>query len=146
MLPNRKSAGLAVAAVTVAAGLGTATPAFAKTLRASMKGGATEKPDPGDPNGTGTARITTNAAKGRVCYRISLKRVGTVGAGHIHTGKAGTAGDIAVLLFKTPTKRPRGCVKAKKSLIRKIERNPSRYYVNVHTAKFPGGAVRGQLR
>ena len=29
--------------------------------------------------------------------------------------------------------------------IEAIETNPNRYYVNVHNAKYPGGAIRGQL-
>ena len=30
-------------------------------------------------------------------------------------------------------------------LIRDIAANPQNYYVNLHNARFPGGAVRGQL-
>jgi hypothetical protein len=32
-----------------------------------------------------------------------------------------------------------------RQLARDIVRNPSDYYVNVHNADFPGGALRGQL-
>jgi hypothetical protein len=36
-------------------------------------------------------------------------------------------------------------VKASKSLISAIEKKPGAYYVNIHTAKYPAGAIRGQL-
>ncbi|MBS1786273.1 MAG: CHRD domain-containing protein [Acidobacteria bacterium] len=32
-----------------------------------------------------------------------------------------------------------------KSQINDIMKNPGNYYVNVHTAEFPNGAIRGQL-
>jgi hypothetical protein len=38
-----------------------------------------------------------------------------------------------------------GCVSAPKATVRPTPRHPGRYYVNVHTAKFPAGAARGQL-
>ncbi len=41
--------------------------------------------------------------------------------------------------------KAKGCTKAAKSLIAAIESHPNSYYVNVHTAKYPGGAIRGQL-
>jgi hypothetical protein len=137
---------VAVAAITaVAAVLIPAGGAAAKTtLRASMNGNA-EVPK-GDPNGRGTARITTDSAKGRVCYSITLSKVGSVAMGHIHKGARGKAGPVSILLFEKPTTKPKGCVSAAKALIRDVERHPARYYVNVHNAKHPAGAVRGQLR
>ncbi len=39
----------------------------------------------------------------------------------------------------------KGCTKAAKSLIGAIESHPNNYYVNVHTAKYRAGAIRGQL-
>jgi hypothetical protein len=38
-----------------------------------------------------------------------------------------------------------GCVKASKSLLAKIVKRPASYYVNVHNAKYPAGALRAQL-
>jgi hypothetical protein len=32
------------------------------------------------------------------------------------------------------------------AIVAGIKRNPAAYYVNVHNAKYPGGALRGQLR
>ena len=37
------------------------------------------------------------------------------------------------------------CVRVARSLGRAILANPNRYYVNVHTAGLPDGAIRGQL-
>jgi hypothetical protein len=38
-----------------------------------------------------------------------------------------------------------GCVSADPELIKAIRQNPEAYYVNVHNADFPAGALRGQL-
>lgn len=114
----------------------------ATKLEASLSG-QKEIPEAGD--GTGTARLTLKPDKGEICFRITLERVGTAAAGHIHKGGPSTAGPITVPLFEEATRRPSGCASAKKSVIRAIRRRPSRYYVNVHTAKYPAGAARGQL-
>ena len=37
------------------------------------------------------------------------------------------------------------CVSAGEDLIKEIRQNPANYYVNVHNADFPDGAIRGQL-
>ena len=38
-----------------------------------------------------------------------------------------------------------GCLTANADLVHEILANPAGFYVNVHNAQFPGGAVRGQL-
>ena len=114
----------------------------ATKLEASLSG-QKEIPEAGD--GSGTAQLTLKPDKGEICFRITLERVGTAAAGHIHKGGPSTAGPITVPLFEEATRRPSGCASAKKSVIRAIRRRPSRYYVNVHTANYPAGAARGQL-
>ena len=39
-----------------------------------------------------------------------------------------------------------GCTTTTKEIIDAILANPSGYYVNVHNASYPGGAIRGQLK
>jgi hypothetical protein len=38
-----------------------------------------------------------------------------------------------------------GCAAVSRELALEIIRDPADYYVNVHNAEFPGGALRGQL-
>jgi hypothetical protein len=136
---------LVTIAVTGAAGaalLAGAPAGASTTLHASLSG---KKEVPRAGNGRGTARITLDDGKGRVCYRIRLHHVGVATMGHIHQGRKGVAGPIVVPLFTSATRRPHGCVSAKRSLIHAIRRHPGRFYVNVHTARFPAGAARGQL-
>lgn len=129
--------------VVVALALATVGVAGAATTLHATLSGKKEVPKAG--NGSGSARLTLDAKKGRVCFHITLKHVGTTVAGHIHKGGKTVAGPVSVPLFAKPTKKPSGCVNAKKSLIRAIIRKPGAYYVNVHTAKFAAGAARGQL-
>jgi hypothetical protein len=145
MIRASKFALLAVIAGAVVAVPGAAGGArSAATLRASMNGNV-EVPK-GDPNGRGTARVTTSPSKGQVCYTVTLSKVGTVSAGHIHKGAKGKAGPIVVPLFAKATRQPKGCATGvAASLIRDINAHPGRYYINVHNATYPGGAVRGQL-
>lgn len=65
-------------------------------------------------------------------------------AAHIHVGAAGVAGSIVVPLGTAYSRR--GCTTATKELIDAILANAKGYYVNVHNASYPGGAIRGQLK
>jgi hypothetical protein len=133
----------------IAAALVVAVPATAKVrkLETSMKG-SNEIPA-ADPDGSGKAELRLNAAKKKVCYEITVRKIGQGQAAHIHKGGKNVAsGNIVVPLFNPPQSGNKftGCVNnVKRSLIRAILRHPRRYYVNVHTDKFPGGAIRGQL-
>jgi hypothetical protein len=111
-----------------------------KTFTVSMNG-KSETPK-GAPNGKGTAKITLES--GKVCFKLSWSGIGTPNASHIHKGKKGVAGQVVIPLFGGAPKHS-GCVKVAQSLINKIKKNPAGYYVNVHTAKFPAGAIRAQL-
>lgn len=116
-----------------------------RPLRATLTGAA-EVPGPGDPDGSGKAWVWVNHGKGRVCVAIKVQGIDAATAAHIHAGKAGVAGSVIVTLPAPGADGiARGCVKVEKSLARQILKSPAGYYVNVHTATYPAGALRGQL-
>jgi CHRD domain len=99
--------------------------------------------------GTGTATITVDRNARTVCYSITTQNVALpLLAAHIHEAPVGVAGPVVVPLFTSPVNSAAtsGCVTdVNKNLLKNILRNPEEYYVNVHNAPFPNGAVRGQL-
>lgn len=111
--------------------------------------GAEEAPAPGDPDATGFADLRLNQGQERVCFDLSWADVdGEVFAAHIHVGDAGEAGPIVVPLFAgsfAGTDAVSDCVDADKAVVKDIRKNPTAYYVNVHSTEFPPGAIRGQL-
>ena len=101
--------------------------------------GAAEVPGPGDPDGTGTARITLNPGKNQVCYELKVDKIAAANMAHIHAGEAGKAGPPVVTLTS------KGCAPLEQERIMDILKNPDNYYVDVHNTEFPNGALRGQL-
>ncbi len=106
--------------------------------------GAAEVPGPGDPDGSGSADVTLNQGQGEVCFDIVVEDVDPIFAAHIHVGSAVEAGPV-VVNFDVAQNGLSGCVAADADLIKAIRQNPGGYYVNVHNAPFPPGALRGQL-
>jgi hypothetical protein len=110
--------------------------------------GAAEVPGPGDPDGSGTAKIRLDRDQGTVCFKLSVSDILLPAiAAHIHIGTADVAGPIVVGLTPPGANgTSSGCVEdVDPGLISAIGQNPELYYVNVHTTDFPAGAVRGQL-
>jgi len=107
--------------------------------------GETESPT-GDPVGTGTSTVRLRAGQGQICYELSVSNLATAAAAHIHRAAAGASGPVVVPLT-TPSAAgsSSGCATVVRTLVAAILADPASYYVNVHTAEFPAGAVRGQL-
>jgi hypothetical protein len=107
--------------------------------------GAAEVPGPADPDGSGTSTITLNHGQGEVCWELTVSGIAPATAAHIHVGSASVAGPVVVPLSPPTSGSSSGCIGADRDLIKAIIQNPGEYYVNVHNAEFPAGALRGQL-
>ena len=132
--------GLAFLAALVVAAGATAAQLKTNSLHATLLG-KSETPK-GDPDGRGTAEIKITGRK--VCWEIKVSKVQTIVAAHIHKGGPGVAGPVVVPFGKVF--KSKGCTTTTAAIAAAIERHPAAYYVNVHNAKYPGGALRGQLR
>ena len=126
----------------------TAPAAATLNLEAQMSG-KDEVPGPGVTDGVGVAQV--RIAGDELCYELNVTMGETPTKAHIHTGAAGAAGPVAVNLNPVFTKGESGfeasesCITPDAALVASISQNPAGYYVNVHSAEHPDGAMRGQL-
>ena len=142
------AAAVAVVAVAVVGVVGAGAKG-SKALFASLTGKKEVSADGergvGDLNGRGS--FSGVFAGNELCYGLTVKGTEPPEAAHIHEGSRRVAGGIVVPL-EEPSSSPGAssdCVDVEAGLARRIQRNPAKFYVNIHTADFPGGAVRGQL-
>lgn len=132
-----------VAALCLALWGATVATAGGTTLTTTLVG-SEERPGPGDPDGSGFITLTLNQGQGTICYELTWSNIDFPTRGHIHKAPAGSPGGIFVTLFESEGPADK-CVTATKAQIKELRQNPTAFYVNIHTASFPGGAIRGQL-
>ena len=137
-----------IAAAALLASAGMAQPGSNRraTLYVSLTG-IQEVPGPGDPDGNGTVEIRVSPGAGSVCWNLYARAIGPATAAHIHRGNAGISGP-PVLSLTTPDAngRSQGCATVDPGLAREMVLAAQDFYVNVHDAAHPSGAIRGQLR
>lgn len=125
------------AATIVAAGGATKVSA---TLNAKK-----EVPKPvGSPKGTGS--FTGSIGAKRVLnWKLTFKGLtGATAGAHIHLGRRGKAGPVAVVLCAKACRSP-VTGKATLTAAQLTAIRTGGAYVNVHTAKNPAGEIRGQI-
>jgi len=137
---------LLAGATLLIAGCATGPQNPASFLQVSMTG-IQEVPGPGAPRGNGTAEVRVNPGSGEVCWNVYARDIGSATAAHIHRGEAGIAGPVVVPLT-TPDAagHSQGCATVDSNLAREIAYQGHAFYLNVHDADHPQGAIRGQLR
>lgn len=103
-------------------------------------------PYQGDIDGIGSAVISIYEDQGLVCYEFAVLNITTPTAAHIHDGDAYGNGPVVVDFTQIGGGvLNQGCAEDTETVIGDILTTPDDFYVNVHNADFPGGAIRGQL-
>jgi hypothetical protein len=112
-------------------------------FRAHLTGA--NEPGGGDPDGAGLARLEINDTTNTICTDLEVRMISPATAAHIHRGAAGVNGPPVVTLDRPEDNDSDDCDEVPDALVDEIRANPEGFYVNVHTADYPDGAIRGQL-
>lgn len=110
--------------------------------------GANEAPGPGDADGCGSGWIAFQEGLNRVSWNFTYTNINPPTAMHVHTGNAGVPGPILVDMGVVTTGGPGTLINSTTTSganMAAILANPAGYYVNIHNADFPPGAIRAQL-
>lgn len=138
----------ATAAALTLAGCATVEEGIAEktttTYRANLTGA--QEPGGGDRDGSGRAEISISDNFGQICYDLNdIRGIGPITAAHIHRGAPGVNGPVVFTLKPANEGGYKGCSGGTEWTQDRIENNPGAFYVNIHNAEFPNGAIRGQL-
>ena len=103
-------------------------------------------PGPGDQDGTGEIKVTMGEQPGTICYSYTTQFVDQATAVKLGNGNQGDFGAALVTLASGPQAPHSGCVEGiDEAIIRGIKLSSAGYYVEIDTASFPEGAVRGEF-
>jgi len=139
-MPLKLSSPLLAAAI-VAAAVSSSASATVFVFDIPLIGAQEVLPNVGDPDGFGLAHLEIDDVTNTISWNITVGNIALpVAAAHIHQGAFGTNGPVRIdfsgqlvgsNLFDAD--------------LAGVLANPLNWYVNVHNAPHPGGAVRGQI-
>jgi hypothetical protein len=158
---------IALGLVSAAAGLawaGHTNAVLEATLdgREEVAAGATSNAIAGDPDGRGEIYVFgVDGDPTTLCYVLIVKKIAELSqapgggrAAHIHVGPRGTNGPVVANLAWPQDGQAGDCLTEGEAgkfpgnppgIVQRILTNPTDFYVNVHNAEYPSGAIRGQL-
>lgn len=129
-------------AVAVAACTALAFPAFAETLHYTADLTANSEVPPTDSTATGTADVMVDTDANTVSWTVKVQDLtGEPSAAHIHGPASETENAPPVVDMSEAIMEGNGDITADQI----AELEDGKYYVNIHTEKFPDGEIRGQL-
>ena len=112
------------------------------TFNATLTG-ASETP-PNASAATGNATFTYNTVTYVLSGSVTFAGI-TATAAHIHYGAAGVAGPVVFPLGSSPITSPISFTSVPLTTTQSTELLANQFYVNVHSAAYPAGEIRGQL-
>lgn len=123
----------------------TARPSSAQVYTATLTP-TEEVPPSTDSQGKGTAEVRVDPATNELTWKVSYDGLtGPATMGHIH-GPASKGQNAGVVVpFTNVAGQTSAEGKAKITQAQYGDLAAGLYYVNIHTAKHPGGEIRGQL-
>lgn len=142
MITHRKGRLLAAALGGILVVAGTATPAMAADFRAVLNGD--DLMPAGDTDGWGRVNIDLDAFD-RLCADIEVRSIGEVTAVQVMRGEPGEGTPVVNLDTPDGDNDEDDCDRIGGELVDQIRANPAEFYVEVRTAEFPDGALRGKL-
>ena len=98
----------------------------------------------GDADGQGSAVLDAHPGRDQLCLTLVMSGIDPVTTVHLHEGSVEASGPVVANFQPTPGMSAT-CVVVPDRLLKTIRKDPSRYYLEVHTSQFPEGALRGQL-
>jgi hypothetical protein len=138
--------GVGTGAATAVGQGGSSDRVLTGVLRGANEIGEDGQRGAGDPDGFGSA---TGIFAGRqLCFAFTVRGLAAPQAAHIHRGTRSENGPVVIELRAPEEGDPgtvSGCVNVRSSLARQVLRRPANYYWNVHTERYPAGAIRGQV-
>jgi hypothetical protein len=129
--------------------LGVAVLAFAAVASASpskeiMVGAKLDAMQDHATGSRGTGTFTADIVGKKLTWTLKFSGLtGAASAAHIHLGAKGKAGNVLIPLCGPCKSSMKGTAAVSAAQLRDIQKGMT--YVNVHTAKFPNGEIRGQL-
>jgi hypothetical protein len=135
--------------------------------REEVAAGASNQAIAGDPDGRGEIYVFgIDGDPTTLCYVLIVKKIGELSqapgggrAAHIHIGPRGVNGPVVANLAWPQDGQAGDCLTEGEGagtpgvkfpgnppgIVQRILTNPTDFYVNVHNAEYPSGAIRGQL-
>jgi hypothetical protein len=132
------------AAALVFAGLGIAASLETYKVHAKLTGSQEVPKNKSKGTGSFTGTVVEKGKSKTLKWKLTFKGLsGKAVAAHVHLGKKGVAGPVAVPLCGPCKSGAHGTAKVTEKIVSALEHHKA--YANVHTAKNPDGEIRGQI-